>query len=201
MILDHLAVAGASLEAAVDYVEEKLGVKMLPGGKHVHFGTHNRLLGLADGLYLEAIAIDPEALPLPYARWFDLDRFSGSPRLSKWICRSEDIDAEVARLKGRSGAPVALARGALRWRMAVPADGILPMGDCYPAIMQWDVDQIPGDSLAVSGCRLIRLEVAHPEAETLQAELAFQDPRVVFVNGDDGLSAEFETPHGTRVLG
>jgi len=40
-----------------------LGVPFQPGGRHDVFGTHNALLGLADGLYIEAIAIaiDPDA--------------------------------------------------------------------------------------------------------------------------------------------
>ena len=68
MRLDHLAVAGETLAEAVAHVEEALGVKMGPGGEHAHFGTHNQLIGLADGLYLEAIAANPVAAALPYPR-------------------------------------------------------------------------------------------------------------------------------------
>ncbi len=57
MLLDHLAVSGETLEAAQNYVEEALGVSMQTGGEHAVFHTHNKLMGLADGLYLEAIAI------------------------------------------------------------------------------------------------------------------------------------------------
>ena len=31
---------------------------MVPGGKHAFMGTHNCLLGLGPGFYLEVIAID-----------------------------------------------------------------------------------------------------------------------------------------------
>lgn len=43
---------------------------------HVHrlqFGTHNRCLGMEDGIYLEVIAVDPEAPPPSRPRWFGLD--------------------------------------------------------------------------------------------------------------------------------
>ena len=59
MLLDHIAVSGETLAAAIDAVATTLGASMQPGGQHDVFGTHNALLGLEDGLYLEAIAIDP----------------------------------------------------------------------------------------------------------------------------------------------
>ena len=40
--------------------ESGLGVSLQQGGEHAVFHTHNRLLGLEDGLYLEAIAVNPE---------------------------------------------------------------------------------------------------------------------------------------------
>ena len=55
------------------------------------FGTHNLLLGLDDGLYLEVISIDPGAPQPAFPRWFDLDRFSGVPRISNWICRTDAL--------------------------------------------------------------------------------------------------------------
>ena len=83
--LDHIAVAGETLEAAVAHVEAALGVTLDPGGVHVEMGTHNRLLSLGPDLYLGVIAIDPEAAPPGRRRWFDLDRFDGLPRLHSWI--------------------------------------------------------------------------------------------------------------------
>lgn len=201
MQLDHLAVAGSTLEEASAAVEAALGVAMQPGGKHDLFGTHNRLLGLADGLYLEAIAVDPGA-PLPgRPRWFDLDRFSGAARPCNWVCRTDDLDAVLARLPDGAGVPVALRRGDLRWSMAVPQDGILPFDNLFPALIEWQGALHPAAMLAPSGCALRRLVVAHPQAEALRQALAgFADPRVVFETGAPGLMAEFDTPHGVRVL-
>ena len=200
MQFDHFAIAGESLEVAVAYVEDALGVALLPGGKHGHFGTHNQLLGLADGLYLEAIAIDPDAPPLAYPRWFDLDRFAGAPRIGNWICRSDDLTAVLAKLPKGAGSPVSLSRGDLAWRMAVPADGILPCDGCFPALIQWDVSRIPGDILPASGCRLTRFEIAHPEARWLTEVLPIKDERVIFTEGTPDMRATIETPHGLRVL-
>jgi len=202
MELDHIAVSGETLEEAAAAVEAALGVPMGSGGQHDVFITHNRLLGLEDGLYLEAIATDPTRPAPDRPRWFDLDSFAGPARLTNWICRCDDLDALLAALPVQAGAPVALSRGDLRWRMAVPADGKLPFDNLFPPLIQWQCDLHPARMLPPSGCRLRRLVVAHPEALALREVLAPQlaDPRVVFEPGAPALSAEFDTPHGVRVL-
>ncbi len=56
-VFDHLAISAASLEQGALAVEAMLGVGLEPGGKHAFMGTHNRLLSLGPGEYLEVIAI------------------------------------------------------------------------------------------------------------------------------------------------
>src|SRR6056297_894092 len=200
MRLDHLAVAAESLGDGRAVVEEALGLTLQPGGQHAHFGTHNLLMGLADGLYLEVIAVDPEAPAPGYPRWFDLDRFHGAPRLSNWICAVDDLEAAMAR-HPQAGVAVDLARGDLRWRMAVPGDGVLPFDNRFPALIEWQAGGHPADRLPDVGARLERLVVAHPEAQALRAALSeFTDARVVFEPGPPALRAEIATPHGRRVL-
>lgn len=201
MELDHLAVGGATLEAAAASIEAALGVTMQPGGRHARFGTHNRLLGLGDGLYLEAIAVDPQAPAPGRPRWFDLDRFAGPARPVNWVCRVADLDAALAVAPAGAGAPVEVTRGELRWTMAVPADGVLPFDNLFPALIRWHGDRHPAALLAPSGCALRRLVLSHPRAAALRAALAgLSDPRVAVEPGAPGLLAEFATPHGPRVL-
>lgn len=199
--LDHLAVAARDLDEGRAAVEAALGVRLQPGGQHAHFGTHNLLLGLEDGLYLEVIAIDPEAPDPEGARWFDLDRFDAPPSLQTWICRSDDLGGALVR-HPQAGDPVALARGDLRWRMAVPRDGRLPFDGVFPALMQWEGDAHPAERLIASGCGLVRLVVRHPQAGRLADMLGpeLRDDRVVFETGAAGLRAEISTPGGLRVL-
>lgn len=202
LAFDHIAVSGESLAAATAHVEEALGVALQPGGAHAVFHTHNTLLGLEDGLYLEAIAADPEAPRPDRPRWFDLDRFTGPPRLTNWICRAPDLDAALAGLAMDLGAPVDLQRGDLRWRMAVPASGILPFDNCAPALIQWQTEAHPATRLAPAGVRLRRLTVIHPQARALESALAavLRDARIVFETGPAALAAQFDTPHGPRSL-
>ena len=98
--LDHLAVSAEGLAEGVQHIERLLGVPMAGGGQHGAMGTHNRLLSLGD-LYLEVIAVDPDAPAPGRPRWFDLDRFSGPPRLTNWIVATDRLDADLA--KGPAG--------------------------------------------------------------------------------------------------
>lgn len=199
LTIDHLAVSALTLEEGVAVVEAALGLRLAPGGVHPHMSTHNRLLGLGE-VYLEVIAADPAAPTPAWPRWFDLDSFAGAPRLTNWICATDDLAAAIAAAPDGVGVPVDLQRGDLRWRMAVPADGRLPFDGCFPALIQWQGPH-PAARLPDHGARLRRLEVAHPDAAALRSVLALADPRVVIVQGaTKALRAEIDTPHGLRVL-
>ncbi|MFK7874400.1 MAG: VOC family protein [Paracoccaceae bacterium] len=200
IVLDHLAVSGQTLTEATTWVEDKLGVSLQTGGEHEVFHTHNTLLGLEDGLYLEAIAINPRAPQPDRPRWFDLDSFVGTPRLSNWIMRCGDIDQFLSRCDVDFGKPVALQRGQLKWQMAVPDTGRLPFDNTAPAIIQWQTTKHPASGLKPSGVILKRLTISHPQANALNKRIApfFRDDRIKFETGQVGISAEFGTPHGDR---
>lgn len=201
MRLDHLAIACSALEEGVAWAEAALGVAFVPGGAHPRYGTHNRLLGLAGGIYLEVIAVDPQAEPERLPRWFGLDHFAGPPRLVNWICRVDDLAAAGAAFP-ESGPAVAMARGDLHWRITVPEDGRLPQGGGLPTLLHWDSPP-PGDRLPESGVALARLEIRHPEAGRLQARLEpwLEDPRVHFEpSATPALGAVFTTPGGEVAL-
>ena len=200
--LDHLAVSATTLEEGVARVESALGVALAGGGKHPLMATHNRLLSLGD-LYLEVIAADPDATRPERPRWFDLDNFTGFPRLTNWICRTDDLDQAIAASPLGTGSPVSLQRGDYIWRMAVPDDGRLPFDNAYPALIEWQGSHHPAAVLPRSGVRLTRLEIAHPEATALRKALTgrITDPRVVFTLGSQQIMrARFITPHGTRYI-
>ena len=196
LVLDHLAVLGATLEDAVGHVQTAFGDEMGPGGQHARFGTHNRLMGLRDGLYLEAIAVDPTAPAPKDARWFGLDHFSGPPRLDKWICRVDDIGSALDALPIEPRI-VDVQRGDLKWRMAVPTDGMLPFDGVFPALIEWQTPHLPGDSLNGQTWQLQRLTVSHPDANALAAALAphLSDDRVCFETAPHPkLTANLEGP-------
>lgn len=196
--LDHLAVLGTTLPEAVAHCETAFDTALLPGGQHAAFATHNQLLGLEDGLYLEAIAIDPQAPNPGRPRWFGLDAFDGPARLNKWICRVPDMEAALQALP-EAGTPVRLTRGDLAWTMAVPADGQLPFDGMFPALIQWHSPKPPGDQMMGEGRHLTTLTIQHPQAKALQDRLSplLHAPVVQFETANEpALHAIFATPRG-----
>lgn len=189
--LDHIAVTCADLATGALWLSQRLGVPLLTGGRHARFGTHNQLLGLADGLYLEVIAPDPTA-NIDGPRWFDLDNAPEVPCWGNWICRADDLDHDIA------GPAIAMTRGDLRWRITVPPDGSLPMQGGFPTLIKWDdMAGHPATKLPPSGCRLLRWEVHHPEADMFIKCLDPMDSRVHFQSSDTVFfRATFQTPRG-----
>ena len=71
--LDHLVVGAASLEQGVTYIQEQLGVAIPKGGEHPLMGTHNHLMQLGNDVFLEVIAVNPDAPTPDRPRWYGLD--------------------------------------------------------------------------------------------------------------------------------
>lgn len=176
--LDHLVLGCATLDAGVAHVAALTGVAPRPGGKHAAMGTHNALLRLGTRLYLEIIAIDPDAPPPGRPRWFDLDRaamrdaLAERPRLIHWVARTDDLPAAMARAALNPGIVHAMQRGAYRWRIAIPDDGSRPGDGLVPTLIQWDVPEHPADGLPEVDVELAHLAGAHPEPDSIRAALA-----------------------------
>ncbi|WP_326540068.1 VOC family protein [Pseudorhodoferax sp.] len=204
--IDHLAITAPTLQAGSDAVFAQLGVRPQPGGQHARMGTHNLLLRLGEALYLEVIAVDPQAPAPARPRWFGLDALGGNapPRLACWVARTGDIAAAAA--AAPLGEVLPMSRGALQWRITVPADGSLPLGGAAPALIQWDTAVHPAATLPDQGCTLVALELQHPEPARVQAvldQLRLAEPGVALslrAAPTPGLLAQVRTPAGLRWL-
>ena len=200
LAFDHLAVMAETLEEGVAFVEETLGVSPTGGGQHPNMGTWNKVMRLGPGEYLEIITVDPGAEAPPHPRWFNLDHFSGPPRLASWICRSTDLEADLAQAVPEVGQGVPLSRGDLSWVIALSGDGKMPFDGAHPGFIEWKGPH-PADRMADLGLRLTGLSITHPDP-ALAEVLKLSDPRVEILTGDAiSLSATIETPQGVRRLG
>src|SRR5439155_14103393 len=103
--LDHLVVTSPTLEAGVKWLQEALGVAPQAGGDHQRMGTHNALVRLGGGTYLEVIASNPAAPYPARPRWFELDRMTtdATPALATWVARTDDIKSAVANCPAQYG--------------------------------------------------------------------------------------------------
>ncbi len=224
--LDHLVVAARTLEEGARYIAEALGVEPAAGGSHASMGTHNQLVGLWGGVYLEVIAIDPQAecervgaASPARPRWFALDdpamraRLERGPYLSHWVARvprPKDLGRWQSQYPARIPAVLPMARGDLTWRLTVPADGAFPSwqgaGDgIVPTLIQWDTAAHPSARLPDAGLALKTLKGRHPRADDVRAQLQWlgADHLIEVEAGPEGapaLVAEIETPSGVRTL-
>ena len=206
--IDHLAVTAPSLAVGAAYVRDLLGVAPQAGGEHPRMGTHNLLLRLGEDLFLEVIAPNPAAPPPLRPRWFGLDALAPGtpPALSVWVARTADIQAAADACPESLGIIEPMQRGALTWRITIPADGSLPMEGIAPVLIEWQAEPHPAANLQDHGLSLARLVLHHPEPERVARLL---EPlglasQVVVAAPQAGtrpaLVAHINTPQGPRVL-
>src|SRR5690349_21733313 len=206
---DHAVLAARNLAEGAAWLEARLGVPMGAGGKHAAMGTHNRLVSLGPGRFVEVIAIDPAAPAPGRPRWFDLDtaamrrRLERGPALVTWVVRADDIGRAVELCAVGRPEILELERGDYRWRIGVPASGNLAHDGIVPTIIQWSGAH-PSDALLESGCRLEKLVLRHPEARSTleslrRAGLDASEPIEADPEGR-GLELHVRTPRGIVVV-
>ena len=213
-MVDHLVFGVPELAAGVALLQERLGVRAAPGGSHEGRGSHNALLALGDGAYLEVIAPDPHQPPPPRPRPFGLDRLTqarlitfavaaphyplqqvptdGTQRLEGW--------RKLAVEGGYDPGPVtAMSRRRpdgelLRWHLC--QHGELPCGGLVPFLIDWGSTRSPA-ATAPSGCRLLGLQATHPDPPAVCAALRAVGVALPVKQGPEpALRATFATPRG-----
>lgn len=204
--LDHLVYAVPRLTEGIDSIERLTGVRAAMGGKHPGRGTHNALLSLGTGSYLEIIAPDPEQPAPAGPRPFGLDRLREA-RLVTWAVRVGDIETRAASAKATGydpGPVVAMSRrlpgaGELRWRLTLPTeragDGLVPF------LIEWEPGPQHPSQTSPQGAYLAELEGEHPQADAVQAMLDAIGVRLsVTESARPALIATIEGPRGTVLL-
>jgi hypothetical protein len=207
--LDHLVLAATTLADGVDYIATRTGIAPRAGGKHVAMGTHNAVLRLGERVYLEIIAIDPDAAKPARRRWFDLDDIAlqaelmERPRLVHWVARTTDIETLAPMCPTPLGAVHSMARGDYRWRITIPDDGARPGKGLVPTLIQWDVPTHPADHLPATAVSLAGFAASHPDSERIRAALAtlgLEGVLAVTYDRETRLAAMLRTPRGIVTL-
>ena len=209
-VLDHLAVVAPTLAEGVAHVRASLDLDIPEGGRHPEMGTRNHLLRLGEALFLEVIAVDPEAPPPDRPRWFGLDEadavradWESGRRLRAFVARTNDLDGALARRPGLFGSASRMSRGTLSWRFALRGDGALPMDGLLPCLMDWGSTGHPARTMPDLGARLVQFRVAHPEparAAELYRDLGLIDAPEIAAGPALRFTAEIATPSGLRTL-
>ncbi|MBP0444221.1 VOC family protein [Roseomonas sp. SSH11] len=209
--LDHLVLIAPSLAEGVEHVRASLGIAMPYGGAHPEMGTHNHLLRLGDGAFLEVIAVDPSAPAPTHARWFGLDdaaavraEWDAGRRLRAWVARGRNLEALLAAQGGLFGEAMWVSRGDRRWRFGVRPDGALPAGGAAPCVIDWGERGCPAPAMPDLGARLERFVIEHPDPAGLRdllTGLGLGRLPDIREGAETRLRAVIGTPEGPKEIG
>jgi Glyoxalase-like domain len=198
LILDHVVMVCANLESGAAWLERTLGVPLAPGGQHIGFGTHNRLLQLGGGAYLELIAPDPSQKDVARARPFSLDQFRPEvPTLVHFVASTKNLDQALPQLFYVPGAATTMRRGNLQWKISSSPDGLLKHGGTLPTVIEWPADVHPSRNLPHQGVLLERFVLAMDSTTQAQLDRVFSDGRLQrLASPNPWLGLELQTPKG-----
>ncbi len=200
--LDHMVLACAELEEGATWLQEKLGVPLAPGGQHLGFGTHNRLLQLGGGTYLELIAPDPNQSSVSQARPFELDQFRPKvPTLVHFVTNTANLDEALPQLFYVPGVATTMKRGDLRWKISAAQEGKLQNSGTWPTVIEWPAKVHPSKTLPYQGVRLERFVLAMDADSHRKLETVFDDARLVrLISARPWLGLDLQTPKGRVFL-
>ena len=128
--IDHIAIAVTDPDAAIEDLAALLGMTAgASGGRHVAWGTRNRLLWLGD-TYIELCTVDDAVLA--QSSWLGRPALAAlpGPAVICWALSSDDLDTDRQLMNDHGanlGPPTPGERRrpdglVVRWRLALPPD-------------------------------------------------------------------------------
>jgi hypothetical protein len=170
-LLDHILLGCNDLDAGIDYVYQRTGIRAAAGGVHPGAGTKNALLSLGPSRYLEIIAPDPLQPPSSDPRGLAALK---NPALVGWAAHRRDLSEFATLLRGAGIECVGPNPGSrsrpdgttLKWRtlaLKEVREGVLPF------FIEWDSHSLHPSVDAPAGCRLTDFGIGTPDPSALKA--------------------------------
>jgi len=208
--LDHITVIAPSLAAGAAHVRACLDLDVPFGQRHDYMGTYNHLLRLGDAIYLEIVALDPDAPAPGRRRWFGLDDQAGvraawdaGRRLRGWVARTDGIDAVLAGRDAIFGRKVALPAVGSSFDFSIPDDGSLPLDGAAPSIIDRRGKPRSMATIADLGARLLSFVLEHPDPVAVSAlyrDLDIDHPPAIVKGDSVRYRAQIATAAGLKEL-
>ena len=188
--IDHLVIAVPDLDSSAQELEQGIGLAVTGGGRHPSAGTANRIAFLADGSYLELIAIeDGDAAakrPLGAAVQRAIEERGGG--LASYALVDDHLDTTVVELQANGSSIGSVQHGSrvredgevVEWWSAFPEslglDGVpFLIRHAYTGI-EWGSAALAERQAFVhpigSPVVLTRLDIATPDPQDLAARYA-----------------------------
>lgn len=208
--LDHLTIIAPTLDEGVAHVRACLDLDVPFGQRHDYMGTYNHLLQLGDSVYLEIVAMNPEAEAPSRRRWFGLNDqkkvrvdWEEGRRLRGWVARTDAIDAVVAGREDIFGEKVPLPTVNSTFDFAIPKDGSLPLDGAAPSLIDRRGKPRSMATIADLGARLRSLSLEHPDPDAiadLYRDLDIDRPPAILRGPKLRYRARIDTPAGVKEL-
>ena len=202
--VDHFMWAAVDLESASAEFERLTGVRPAFGGRHIGFGTHNALVSLSNGSYMEVLALDPEQdTGGPLGAEIAL---LTSPAILAFHIKRADLESVVSVYEEMNidyKGPFDLSRQrpdgvVLKWRLLLPESPVYK--HALPVFIDWMDAPHPSTSTP-TGCELTQFEVGYPQNEELSLLYKKLDVSLPVVYSKEAYAkATLQTPKGEVVL-
>lgn len=166
--VDHILLGIDDLERGMDAFEQLTGVRPVYGGKHPG-GTHNALVSLGGGTYLEVLALQP-GVPPP-KEYAGLEQLHTLTPIG-WAVSSKD-SAQLRDRLTAAGMPVTEANAGSR---KTPAGatlswqtfGLKDNFDEAPFFIVWSAQTAHPSTTSPTGCKLLSWRIASPHQKNLE---------------------------------
>ncbi len=203
--VDHLVYAVPNLKKAITELKKRLGVEPVIGGHHRSQGTHNALVHLGKGCYLEVIAPDPDNDTFSGQRWMGLDLIS-KPCITRWAVKTNNlnrdraylsvVDPQLGTLKGGSRKKPDGSKLIWKATTALPD----PAVELLPFVIDWKGGDHPTKSLP-QVCKLVELRSTHPTPFMIETAIhSLNIDMKLGVADEVSITAVIQTPDGTVEL-
>lgn len=168
--IDHVVMLVSDLAAATAQYTTR-GFTVVPGGAHTDGATHNALIALADGSYIELIAFTRAA---PEHRWWRHTQYGEGP--IDWALLPNDIARDIATAQQRGvgySGPIAGGRlrpdgQELRWQTGLAPSADLPFlcADVTPRTLRVPQGKAQQHANGAQGIARIAVTIRDMEAST-----------------------------------
>lgn len=204
--LDHLVYAVPDLSVALDWFAEHAGLRPAIGGRHLHQGTHNAVVNLGQGAYLEIVAPDPENTTIPPPRWMGVDLVR-QPQMVRWSLKNNDLPRQATLLRTinpelgsiHTGQRQLTTGELLRWQMTLPL--AQPAVDLIPFFLDWSSSDFHPTDRMPEEFSLVSLNLEHPEPQAMEPSLASLGvQQAVSLAAQPSIIVRLQTPKGELVL-
>jgi hypothetical protein len=196
--VDHILLGIDDLARGMEQFEKLTGVRPVQGGKHPR-GTHNALVSLGDGTYLEFLAVQPDVAPPK--------EYEGLKQLHSltpigWAVSSKDSTqlrnrltaAGMAVTESTAGSRTTPAGTTLSWQTFGLKEGF----DEAPFFIVWSQQSAHPSTTSPTGCKLQQWRVAGPHLKNLEQLRSALDLRIDAAEASStALRLSLQCPKGT----